>query len=250
MNAASSAIEIAPRTSVCGRPPTDVGDVEDRVDAEHQPGDEQDRAGDVGPLVEADPGLVVDQPHREERGEDPDRDVDEEDPVPADRLGQDATGEQADRPARGGDETVDADRFRLLARLGEHRHDHPQHDGRGQGPGDALDEPGRDQHPLGLGECAEQRGEDEDGQAGEKDPALADQVAEPPDQQQQPSEWDQVGVDDPGEAALTESEVVLDRGQRDVHDRDVENDHQDAGAEHVQREPATAVFGGGHGSGH
>ena len=38
-----------------------------------------------------------------------------------------------------------------------------------------------------------------------------------------------------------ESEVVLDRWKRDVHDRDVENDHEHAHAQHVQREPAGAV---------
>ena len=144
-------------------------------------------------------------------------------------------------PPGRGDEAVDPDRFRLLARFGEHRHDHPQDHRRGQRPGDALDEAGRDQHPLGLREGAEQRGEDEDHQAGEEDPPFADQVAEPPDQQQQAAERDQVGVDDPGQAALAEPEVGLDRGQGDVHDRDVEDDHQDAGAEHV----AAPASGGG-----
>ena len=165
--------------------------------------------------------------------------------MPADRLGEDSAGEEADRAAGRGDEPVDPDRFRLLARLREHRHDHPQHDGRGEGAGDSLDEPGGDQHPLVLGDGAEQGGEDEDGQPGEEDPPFADQVADPADEQQQAAERDQVGVDDPGEAALAEAEVVLDRRQRDVHDRDVEDDHQDARAEDVEGEPAAAVFGGG-----
>ena len=47
----------------------------------------------------------------------------------------------------------------------------------------------------------------------------ADQVAEPPREQQQPAEGDQVGVDDPGEVRGREAEVVLDRRQRDVDDR-------------------------------
>ena len=63
---------------------------------------------------------------------------------------------------------------------------------------------------------------------GEEDVAAAEQVAEPPGQQQQAAEGDQVGVDDPGEARLREAEVGLDRGQGDVHDRRVEDDHQHA----------------------
>ena len=54
---------------------------------------------------------------------------------------------------------------------------------------------------------------DEDHQAGEEDPAFADQVAEPPDQQQQAAERDQVGVDDPGQAALAEPEAVWIEGR-------------------------------------
>ena len=45
----------------------------------------------------------------------------------------------------------------------------------------------------------------------EEDPPLADQVAEPPGEQQQAAERDQIGVDDPGEVRLREAEVVLDR---------------------------------------
>ena len=65
----------------------------------------------------------------------------------------------------------------------------------------------------------------------------------PAGEQQQAAEGDQVGVDDPGEVALGEAEVVLDRGQRDVDDRRVEDDHQHPRAEDVEGEPA-AVFGG------
>ena len=84
----------------------------------------------------------------------------------------------------------------------------------------------------------------EDRQAAEEQPAPAEQVTEPAGQQQQAAERDQVGVDHPGQARRTRSQVGLDVGQRHVHDGDVENDHQHAGAQHVQRDPAGAV--GGH----
>jgi hypothetical protein len=76
-----------------------------------------------------------------------------------------------------------------------------------------------------------------------EDAALADQVAEAAGQEQQSTEGDHVGVDDPGQVALAEAEVVLDRGERDVHDRDVEHDHQHAHAQHHEGDPARAVLG-------
>ena len=111
----------------------------------------------------------------------------------------------------------------------------------GQRAADALDEARGDQHPC---VCATAQSSD-----------AAVKIARPmrkirrwpirspsrPGEQQQAAEGDQVGVDDPGEVALREAEVVLDRGQRDVHDRRVEDDHQHARAEHVEREPAGAV---------
>ena len=95
-----------------------------------------------------------------------------------------------------------------------------------------------------CGDGADQRGGGEDRQAGEEDAALADQVADPAGQQQQAAEGDHVGVDDPGEVALGEAEVVLDRGQGDVDDRRVEDDHQHPRAEDVEGEPAGAVVAG------
>ena len=70
-----------------------------------------DRAGHVGPVAEPEALVVLEQAEREERGDDPDRDVDEEDPVPVEGLGQDAAGEEADRGAGRGDEAVEADRL-------------------------------------------------------------------------------------------------------------------------------------------
>ena len=161
--------------------------------------------------------------------------------MPADRVGQDAAGEQSDRATGRGDEAVDTDRFRLLARLREHRHDHPQDHSGGERAADSLDEACSDQHLLALREGAKQRGADEDDQPGQEDTALPDQIAKAAGKQQQPAEGDQVSVDDPGEVALREAKVDPDRGQRDVDDRDVEDDHQHARTEHIERQPAIAV---------
>jgi hypothetical protein len=163
--------------------------------------------------------------------------------VPVDALREHAARQQADRGAGGCHEAVDADRLRLLPRLREHRHDHAEDHGRRHRAADALDEARADQHLLVLREPAQQRRGGEHRQAGEEHVPAADQVAEPPSQQEQPAEGDQVRVDDPGEARLREPEVVLDRRQRDRDDRPVEDDHQHAGAEHDKRPPARVADG-------
>ena len=195
------------------------------------------------PPPEADALVAVEQPEREHGGGDADREVDEEDPVPAEGLGQHAAGEQPDRAAGRGHEAVDADRLRLLAWLGEHGDDHAQDHRGGQRPADALEEPRAHKHLLALRHSAQQRGEREQRKAGQEDVAAPDQVAEPSGEQQQPAEGDQVGVHHPREGGLREAQIVLDRGQRDVNDRRVEDDHQHPDAQHDERDPAGALRG-------
>ena len=219
-----------------------VADLEDRVDADHHRARDQQRAEHVGALRQADALVVGDVAQRQQRGRDADRNVDEEDPVPADGLRQRPAGQQADGRAGRRDEAVDADRLRLLARLREHRHDHAQDHGRRQRAADALREARADQQRLARGEAAQQRREREERKAAQEHAPATDQVAEPPGQQQQPAERDQVGVDDPRQRRLREAEIRLDRRQRDVHDRGVEDDHHEAGAEHDQRGPAPVLL--------
>jgi hypothetical protein len=185
--------------------------LDDRVDGEHEAGRDEHGPRDVGALADADALVARDEPPREERRDDADGDVDEEDPVVVDRLRQHAAGQQPDRAAGGGDEAVDPDRLGLLARLGEHREDHPEDHGGGHRAADALDEAGRDERLLAPGDAAQQRREREDAQAGHEDALAPEQVAEAPGEEQQAAERDEVGVDDPGEARLREAEVVLDR---------------------------------------
>jgi hypothetical protein len=185
--------------------------LDDRVDGEHEAARDEHRARDVGALADPDALVARDEPLRQDRGEDPDRHVDEEDPVVVDRLREHAAGQQTDRAARGGDEAIDPDRLRLLARLGEHREDHPEDDRGGHRAADALDEAGRDERLLAPGDAAQQRREREDAEAGHEDALAPEQVAEAPGEQEQAAEGDEVGVDDPGKARLGEAEVVLDR---------------------------------------
>ena len=240
-NAASIATASGAEAERRRRAPAALGRLDDRVDREHQRAGDEDRAGDVGAGLQADPAVVLEQARGEQGRREADRQVDEEDPVPVDRLGQRAAGQQPDRGAGRRDEAVDPDRLRLLARLGEHRDDHPEDHGRGERAAGALHEARRDQHLLALGQPAQQRGDGEDREADHEDALAADQVADAPGEQQQAAERDQVGVDHPGEAALGEAEVVLDRRQRDVHDRRVEDDHQHPDAQHDERDPPGAL---------
>ncbi len=177
-----------------------VGRRDNRVDTEHQRRGDEEGARDVGSRAQPDPAFGLEQAGGQRGGHDPQGDVDEEDPVPADGLGEDTAGEQADRGTGGGDEAVDADRPGLLPRLREHRHDHAQDHGGGHGTTDTLGEPRNDQHLLTPGHAAQQGCHGEHAQAGHEDALAADQVAEPAGQEQQAGESDQVGVDDPGQA--------------------------------------------------
>ena len=102
-------------------------------------------------------------------------------------------------------------------------------------------EPGGDQRALARSDAAQQRGGGEHDEADEEHALSPDEIADPAGEQQQAPERDQERVDDPGEVRLAEAQVVLDRGKRDVHDRDVEHDHQLRQADDDQRRPPATV---------
>jgi hypothetical protein len=70
----------------------------------------------------------------------------------------------------------------------------------------------------------------------------AEQVREPASEQEDASEEDRVGGDHPLEAFLAEVEVGLDRRERDVHDRDVEDDHELRDDDDCQSDPSSTIF--------
>ena len=161
--------------------------------------------------------------------------------MPVDGLRQNAADEQPDRAAGRRHEPIDADRLRLLPRLGEHRHDHAEDHGRGHRAADALDEARGHEHLLRLRRTARERGQREHREASHEERLAAEEVAEAAREQQQPAKRDQVRVHDPRERRLREAEVLLDRRQRDVHDGRVEHDHQHPHAEDDERDPARTV---------
>jgi hypothetical protein len=67
---------------------------------------------------------------------------------------------------------------------------------------------------------------------------MPEEIAEPPAEEKEASKGDQVGVHDPGERLLRETEIGSDRRERDTDDRHVQDDHQVAQAEDEECEPA------------
>jgi hypothetical protein len=101
--------------------------IDDRVDREHQRRRDRDRTRDVEAAALRLRVRRKEHTAREDRG-DSDRDVDEEDPVPAEELREHAAEQHTGGPAAGEDEADRPHRLGTLGRLGEQDHDQRQRD--------------------------------------------------------------------------------------------------------------------------
>ncbi len=225
---------------LAGRP-AGLVPVHDRVDGEHERCRHRDCARDVEPTGGRLAAVTREEHHGEHEDGDADRQVHEEDPVPAEHVREDSPEQNARGAATGEDEADDAHRLGALGRLGEEDHDQREGHNRDDRAAEALDGACADQELLRGGKTARERGEREDGDADQEEAAMPVQVAQPSAEQEEAAEREQIGVHDPGERGLREAEIVLDRRQGDVHDRRVEHDHEIAEAEDEEREPALAA---------
>ena len=212
-NAASSATATPTEPSVCAEPQPYVGRLDDRVDADHQRGGDEHRAERRRrPASSPSPRSRRCSARPSTQRDDPDRDVDEEDPVPVDGLR--SARRRRSRPTEppptatnmyaliafarsagsGNSVTISAMITEEADRAAE-----PLHEARG------------DQHAPVVGQPAGDRREREQRDAGEEHALAADQVAEAAGEQQEAAERDQVGVDDPGQVGLREVQIALDR---------------------------------------
>jgi hypothetical protein len=82
--------------------------------------------------------------------------------------------------------------------------------------------------------ASDQRRAGEDDEAGDENEAAAEQVGHAAAEEQEAAVGEDVAVDDPLQALLTEAEVAFDRRQRDVQDRGVEDVHELDDAEQEQ----------------
>ena len=81
------------------------------------------------------------------------------------------------------------------------------------------------------------RGDREDDQAGDEDPPAPDQVRDGPGGEQEGGQREGVRVDDPLQVLEARVQRPLDVGQRDIHDRDVEQQHEDRDRDGEQSPP-------------
>ncbi len=163
------------------------------------------------------------QCHRD--GDDSDRHVHPEDPLPGGTLGDRAADEWADRDGEAGDRAPHAE-----GRAASFGRDGRGQDGEGQrqderGP-ESLDGPRCDEDPDGWGEgggCATQS---EDREAGDEDTAATQPVAEGCADEQHDGERQRVGVHRPLQALEPGAEVGPDLGEREGHHQVVQGNHE------------------------
>ncbi len=178
-----------------------------------------------------------DEAQRQQHGGDPDRHVDVEGPLPRQVLGEDAAEQQADGRAADGDGRPDAQRPRALGALLEGGGHDRQRRRRDHRRAEALQR-ARSDEELGRGrEAVEQRRDGEDDHADDEQALAPDEVGGAAAEQQEAAEGERVCVHDPLQRAGREVEVLLDRGQRHVHDGRVQHDHELGDAHEHQDEP-------------
>ncbi len=222
------------------REPLPLSALRDAEHEEHEPRRDERCARDVVALSVRVPALREQDRGERETG-DADGDVDEEDPLPGEEVGEDPAHEDAGRGAEAADRPPGAERDVALFPLTEGRGQDRERRGGDRGRAQPLERPGRDQRLVTPCEPAEQRADREDDEAAHEDASAPEDVGEPAAEQEEPSEDQGIGADHPLQVFLREAEIRLDRRQRDIHDRDVEHHHELHGAEERQREPSCPV---------
>ena len=145
------------------------GGLDDRVDATHERGGDQQRANPVHSMPEPQALITRDDRLAERKRGQPYREVDEEHPVPAQGLGQQPPSEQPERAAGDGYEDIATHRPGPVARLRKFGDDDGEdHRGLG-GSANSLQKARPDQRSLAGGDAAQQRRDREDGEATEED---------------------------------------------------------------------------------
>ena len=162
--------------------------------------------------------------------------------MPVERVGEDAAEQHADGAAAGHHEAEDAHRLRALGRLGEQGHDQRQRDRRDDGAAEALHgargdraSPATSARPQASEATVKSEMPTRNSRRWPK------RSPSRPPSSRKPPKVSRYALTTQASDVCGEAEVVADRGQRDVHDRRVEDDHQVAEAEDEEREPAGAV---------
>ena len=176
------------------------------------------------------------RPHRGEQHQRHDRHLDQEDPAPAQQVGEHAAQHEAhaEPGRRAGREH--AQRPVPRGALGERRRD-DRHRGRHRQRGtDALHATGSHQQPGPRREPRGQRHHPEQHQPAEEEPAAAVEIGGPAAEQQEPAVGERVAGGHPLQHRGRQRQLTLDARQRDLRDRQVEGVEQDRRAQHAEDE--------------
>ncbi len=181
---------------------------------------------------------LSDQARRQREGDQADRHVHPQHPLPAEAVGEDAAEQDAGGAAGSGDRAPDAERFVALGPVPEDRGDDRERGGGDDRGAQSLGGAGGDQLGFGGGEARCQRGDRDQHQPGHEDAPAPQQVRGAAAEQEEAAEGEHVGVDDPGQVLVGEVERFADRRQRDVDDRGIEDDHELGRGQQDQGQPA------------
>ena len=207
-------------------------------DPEHERADADgggQRTGQVEPAaLRAGGGQVA---RREDGHRDAERHVDEEPGAPGDPLRGSATDQQAQAGADARGRGVPGHGARALLSLGEARGQQRQCRGRHDGRADTLQRSAGDQPRPRRRDTDEERRGHEHSQAGDEDPAAAEQVAEPGAEQEEPTEHERVGVLDPRQAGGPQVHRRGDARQPGEDHRVVQEDQEVADQDDRQDRP-------------
>jgi hypothetical protein len=162
--------------------------------------------------------------------------------VPVEQVRQDTAGEHADHAAAREDEAEDPHCLRAVGLLGEQGHQQRERDRGDDCAADTLHRSSADEQLLRVCDAAAEGGGREERDSDQEQPPVAEQVAQSAAEEEEAAKGEQVRVHDPGKRRLREAEIVADRGQCDVHDRAIEDDHQISQAQHIERQPASAAI--------
>jgi hypothetical protein len=114
-----------------------------------------------------------------------------------------------------------------------------QGSGEESGAADSLGGPRQDQHQGRLRYSAKQRPDGEYRQTDQEQPLSTEAVGERPRREQERRQCQRVRVDHPLHVGERGVQAALDFGQRNGHDRDIEQEHESRRAYHDEGPPLT-----------
>ena len=189
-----------------GRAPSPLVALGDREHQGPQTGRDQDGAESVE-AADAGVSALAQQQGHEGQGDESDGDVDEEDPLPRQGVGQYPAEQDAGSGSEATDGTPHAERDVAVTTLLEGGHQDRQGGGRDGGRAETLQGSRADQGRLGPGETAEQRADGEGEDADDEDPSSAEDVGAAAAEQQEAAEDQGIRADDPLQVGLREVQI-------------------------------------------